>query len=274
MYLASAHRIAHAIEQGYQLSLHDLYRYKEFFRPKASHPNIRLGGGFSSTFVDLANHALRRLTRKNEFRFGPLVVNFDRVYHQYISGMKITELAHSGLLIHQGWSFRDKDALRGNIEIVRKILDFRNDYKNRAEKRFRQIKGDACHVIGVHVRRGDYAKFRNGQFFFDDSVYLRIASEAISLTDCALDKVVIAGFSNDMLVWPDSHHGARVVKGPGEWWDDLLCLSMCDLIIGPPSTFSGAASFMGDVPWFQIRDKMSRFERAMALPYMESGIRI
>jgi hypothetical protein len=81
-------------------------------------------------------------------------------------------------------------------------------------------------------------------------------------------------FSNEKLGWLSTLARARVLTASGSWWKDFLCLSLSDLIIGPPSTFSGTASLLGNVPWFQIKDKNSVFDPARALPCLESGIQI
>jgi hypothetical protein len=86
--------------------------------------------------------------------------------------------------------------------------------------------------------------------------------------------VVIVGFSNEKLDWNPSLDGSRVSTPVGEWWEDFLALSMCDLIIGPPSTFSAAASLAGNVLWYQIKDRSARYDPAMARTYLDSGVRV
>ena len=51
---------------------------------------------------------------------------------------------------------------------------------------------------------------------------------------------------------------------------DLCMMSMSDLIIGPPSSFSGWASFIGHVPKFYVMSKNSTFNKAeSAICYFE-----
>ena len=42
--------------------------------------------------------------------------------------------------------------------------------------------------------------------------------------------------------------GLAYFSGPGTLVGDLMALSKCDLILGPPSTFSGWAAWYGKVP--------------------------
>jgi hypothetical protein len=129
-------------------------------------------------------------------------------------------------------------------------------------------------VIGVHVRRGDYKTYRGGQYYFKDDTYLRIALEALQSSHMHSRDIVIVGFSNEKLDWNPSLDGCRVSTPIGEWWEDFIALSTCDLIIGPPSTFSAAASLAGNVLWYQIKDRNSRYDPAMAGTYLDSGVRV
>ena len=274
LYLASAHRIAHALANGYKIHLYELGKYRHFFVADDPANAIRLGGPAPQRVAELSNQIMQRITRKGHFQLGAISIHFDRSGARYLGGTEITERARKHLAIHQGWSFRDKDSLKEQVEPVRRILEFKPDYRDAAKARFQRMRSDAKFVIGIHVRRGDYDKFCDGRYFFDDAVYLRMAAEAIRAGSFDPKQTVVTGFSNESLVWPAECGGARVVTEQGMWWEDFLCLSMCDLIIGPPSTFSGAASFAGDVRWFQIKDKHSVFDPARALPCLESGIQI
>jgi hypothetical protein len=49
--------------------------------------------------------------------------------------------------------------------------------------------------------------------------------------------------------------GLNVHSGPGHFALDMYALAGCDLIAGPPSTFSGWASFIGMKPIYFLEDK-------------------
>jgi len=242
LYLASAHRIAHALANDYALRLYDLGQYRSFFVQDDPSNAIQLGGGLPQKIALATSQVIRRITKKGSFQMPALSIRLDRAGERHIAAAEIAQLAKERLLIHQGWSFRDRDSLISHLNEVRRILDFKHDYKKAAKARLDRIRGDADTVIGVHVRRGDYARFCDGRYFFDDTVYLRVVAEAIIANGFDPARTVVVGFSNEKLQWPEMCGGARVVTDPGSWWEDFLCLSMCDLIIGPPSTFSGAAS--------------------------------
>ena len=43
----------------------------------------------------------------------------------------------------------------------------------------------------------------------------------------------------------------------GSWIDDQIALQKCDLLIGPPSTFTMWASYLSEIPLIQLKSKNS-----------------
>lgn len=108
--------------------------------------------------------------------------------------------------------------------------------------------------VGIHIRRGDYRQFRGGAYHYPAETYRRVMSAIESLvrhrdpektvrfllcSDEPVDIVAFAGFSTLTLRGGILH--------------DLYGLARCDLIAGPPSTFSQWASFYGGVPHWTAR---------------------
>jgi hypothetical protein len=58
------------------------------------------------------------------------------------------------------------------------------------------------------------------------------------------------------------YQGLTVCFGTGDPVEDLYCLSACDYIIGPPSSFSAWAAFYGDKPirWIVASDDVPAIE--------------
>lgn len=113
----------------------------------------------------------------------------------------------------------------------------------------------ACLKLGVHIRRGDYKTWQNGQFYFTDEEYVRVIKSFIkncpsplSIYICGNDPTLnkeyyIKELSSLSLTFPDGN--------PGE---DLCLLSHCDYLIGPPSTFTLVASMYHDTPLCWLSD--------------------
>ena len=109
-------------------------------------------------------------------------------------------------------------------------------------------------ALGVHIRRGDYAQWCNGQYFYDDNVYIRHINRFAELHP---DKTIHVFLStNDSQVSAEAYQQAcpKVVihhfKGSAP--EDLFMLSECDYLIGPPSTFSLVAAMYRDIPLYRM----------------------
>lgn len=108
-------------------------------------------------------------------------------------------------------------------------------------------------IIGVHIRKGDYKNYMGGKYYFDDSVFMRYMDSVKSFKpNCvffvASNESVSSLFAQQYPILPNPVNN---VSG------DMYALSQCDYIMGPPSTFSGWASLVGNVPLYYIKNKSS-----------------
>jgi len=108
-------------------------------------------------------------------------------------------------------------------------------------------------VVGVHLRRGDYQRFKGGKYFYSDSVYERIMLSIEKLTSKGggLTKFVL--FSNENFsIAPGGNLDYTFSRN--DWLTDHHLMSQCDYLVGPPSTFTLWASYIGKVPFHHIYD--------------------
>lgn len=117
--------------------------------------------------------------------------------------------------------------------------------------------------IGIHIRRGDYATFSNGRYFYEieyyyqlmDMLYQQIANnnKKVRFLICSNENFDI---SSEQLLSKVSFTTRDVIRfSPSSAIIDLYALSQCDYILGPPSTFSQWASFYGENKLCFIKDK-------------------
>lgn len=117
----------------------------------------------------------------------------------------------------------------------------------------RHPKADIC--LGLHIRRGDYATWEGGKYFFSDDVYIERIREFKALFPESNINVYIC--TNDRNLDIDKfkavHTDTFLSRGSGI--EDLRLLSQCDYIVGARSTFSMVAAFYNDLPIYWIMDK-------------------
>jgi hypothetical protein len=110
------------------------------------------------------------------------------------------------------------------------------------------LKQDGVTIIGVHIRRGDYSDFLNGKYFFSHEQYYHKMLELNESTKKLCIRFLICSNEEiDLKRFP----GLDCRAGIGSLVEDLYSLAACDLLMGPPSTFTKWASFYGKVPLYQ-----------------------
>ena len=108
--------------------------------------------------------------------------------------------------------------------------------------------------LGVHIRRGDYAEWRDGIYCYDDEVYARHINRFASLHPNEELHVYLSTNDKEVSATDFQQHCPQVVIHhlQGNAPEDLFMLSECDYLIGPPSTFSLVATMYRDIPLYRM----------------------
>lgn len=123
-----------------------------------------------------------------------------------------------------------------------------NPFVNKIE----EFKRQGFTLTGVHIRRGDYKKWKGGAHYYNDKVYQRhIDSISEQLIAQGKEKQVFILFSNETLSIPESEN---TLISKENWYIDHHLMSICNFLIGPPSTFTLWASYIGNVKLMYIPD--------------------
>ena len=108
--------------------------------------------------------------------------------------------------------------------------------------------------LGVHIRRGDYAQWKDGIYCYSDEVYARhINRFAQQHPD---EDIHVYLSTNDAQVTEDHYQQlcpqVHIHHLRGTAPEDLFMLSECDFLMGPPSTFSLVATMYRDLPLYRM----------------------
>lgn len=172
-----------------------------------------------------------------------------------ITPQAIEALKHNKLIAISGWSFRHPELFFKYENEIREMFAFKEKVKAPVDAFFQTCEPHDIR-LGVHIRRGDYAKFAGGKYFYSDEVYTRLINEFIALHPGKKVSVFIC--TNDKMLnieWYKQQIGVPVHLFRGNEAEDLYMLSQCDYIMGAKSTFSLVASFYRHVPIYHITDK-------------------
>jgi hypothetical protein len=167
-------------------------------------------------------------------------------------------LGDARIVLAHGWRFRAPHSVRRHAEVIRSFFKPAPDYERISRQAVSDLRQDADVVVGVHVRQGDYREWKGGRFFYPVARYAEWMRElAAQFPGQRVAFLVCSDERRSAEEFP----GLKVGFGTNSSMGDLYALAGCNYLFGPQSTFSQWASFYGNTPIFQLRDREARLER-------------
>jgi hypothetical protein len=266
----AAHFMGNALTRGYQLFNPSLGEYAPLFEGSARDPLCGFPQGWRDLEPEFADQCrevlfegaqLLGLAAARGIVPGATAVDirrFDEMEEGDINlaGEAFGNLLNSGkLLLPMGWKFSDHVGIRQYREAIVRYFTPVESIRKPAEKIISHARKLGDLLVGVHIRQDDYRQWKNGIHFYETKRYVQWMKE---LSERNPDNkfvflVCASNHFNELLF-----HDLSVVKGPGSPAGDLHALSLCDRIMGPPSTFSSWAAYHGQVPLCVLHDIFSK----------------
>lgn len=266
---------AFCLENGYKCSNYSFYEYNKYFDFQTSNFWIRLFEKlsqikfykkriviyiiykyFSYLFQFFKKGDILNEDTKEFFYLPPTPIK--NVIHKTIIN-KIT-ISPSNLLYLSGWTFRNPVGLRKYYKQITEKFKPKKEILQRANQFINQIKKDNF-LVGVHIRQGEYKskKFMDGKLYFNENEVADILRNYLTKEKRDPKKVLFLLCSDGPLnlVY---FSGLRIQIGIGIMIEDLITLSMCDIIIGSNSTFGSFAAYFGNIPFFIFDRKKNLVE--------------
>jgi len=162
------------------------------------------------------------------------------------------------LLFVQGWCFRSSALLAKHADAVRRHLQITDEHRRSVDRAMKQARADSDFLVGVHVRHGDYATWKNGQHFYPLDKYAGWMRQIVKAFPDRNVRFMVC--SEKPLDW-EVFAGLNVRCGPGHPVEDMYSLADTDLILGPPSTFTIWASFYGETPLMVLENADQSVDR-------------
>ena len=155
------------------------------------------------------------------------------------------------VVLVQDWFFRNAGNCARHRDLIRAHFTPWRRHLDGAVAAVEPARARGRFLVGVHIRRKDYERFKRGRFFYSHEQYRAVMErvegafpeENVSFLVCSDEDVPRRVFA-----------GLDVLYGNGHELEDLWALAACDRLIGPPSTYTTWASYYGDVPLYAIFD--------------------
>lgn len=268
----AAHFIANAIEYKHQL-IHLGFtnyseHYSESFTKKKLSEKIRIIDRNQLSFSEKLLLKYVGLSQKIELRVKrslPLVQKLyflDYTANRYhLNDPAFLKAAKDNILLVDGWFYEDKASLQKHAAAVKKLFTPNSVYLQKVQQLKSEQFSQYDAVVGVHIRRGDYKTYNNGQWYYCNETYIGFMKQVLENTSFGQKRTAFLLCSNEVLDY-DEFKAFHLIKPSGHIIEDMHALAQCNAIIGPPSTYSGWASFYGDVPLFHAFHKTDQITEA------------
>lgn len=154
-----------------------------------------------------------------------------------------------------GWWFRAAELTKKYQPEISYNYSLKSEYykDNTLVTAIKNFKEEGHTLIGIHIRRGDYIKWKGGKYYYDDATYQKFMNSlSQQLSNKGIQKQKFIVFSNEKPTFPASDD---ILISTENWYIDQYIMSLCDYLIGPPSTFTKWASYIGKVKLYHISDK-------------------
>lgn len=160
----------------------------------------------------------------------------------------------------KGWSMRtDTRYLKQTLPELKRIFRPKDEIMSRAERLIFEMRQTSDFIVGVHIRRGDYATWNEGKFFYSLKEYYQFMLKVKKLySDRKVAFFISSNEEFSLEIFADCHC-QRFYDEPSGAILDLYTLALCDRMIGPFSSYSRWASFIGEVPLCFLETKDQEF---------------
>lgn len=276
---------AYALERNLALENPAFFEYGNYFTVPA--PNLFLKLFFFLPFTNYTKRKQsfkRRLWRKAYLYYAKIIIRFhkksilisDNIENKpfYLSPTSADErifaLEKSDRTIYfDGWLFRNPVGIQKYREEIRNYFKPRQDTEKKVAADIKKIRGEFEHIVGVHIRQGDYKQWRGGAYFVPQTRVREILEEYLNTIGKKSSETCFI-ITSDGQVDISLFTGLHISVSQENVTHDLFLLSLTDTVLGSNSTFGAFASYYGNIPfvvmqkeqmdWSYYSDKKSYFE--------------
>jgi hypothetical protein len=173
-----------------------------------------------------------------------------------------TSLIRSKYNFISGWLYRGEENMAKHKNAIRAMFALSDSNQEQLNAYLEKNLSSSAMNVGVHIRQGDYETFEGGKYFFEFKEYRDYMKRVKAFfTEKEVHFLVCSNADVDVSIF----EGLDVSIGRGRAVVDMYALSACDLVIGPPSTFTMWGNFMTGVSLIQLlKSEKASFEAKLA----------
>lgn len=244
---------AYCLEKKYKCVNYDFKKcYKYFNIPK---PETDLKAGLIRLAIKVFNKTVKSLNFLIKIFFSKQIINSTQKFilppdtNNNAKQKKILERidkSDNKNYYFSGWLFRSYKGVEKYHREIKQYFKPRSEYLLLITQFIGELKNKYKLIVGVHIRRGDYRTWRDGEYFFE---YFEVNNILNDLQNNLSNKEeVIFVLCSDEPIEKDEFININFIESLGAEILDLYILADCDLIVGSNSTYNSWAAYYGQKP--------------------------
>jgi hypothetical protein len=169
----------------------------------------------------------------------------------------------------EGWLFRNPDGLNHYRETLVEAFSPNKVIRQKVDNILDTLSStSSTHLVGIHLRQGDYTVFKNGVYLISPERMREIIDEYKAEKSLSLENISLF-IASDGPVDAEVFAGYKTYISTENAVTDMFVLSQTNVIIGSNSSFGHFASWYGNIPhivaqkedmdWDYYKDKDSYF---------------
>lgn len=182
---------------------------------------------------------------------------------------EIREKNAADSLFFDGWLFRNPTGIEKYRTWISERFAPTETIRTTVEEYIKPLRQKYDHLVGVHIRQGDYKTFKGGRYYVDPLRARTIMEEYLVEHNLDSAKTLFIIASNGTIP-VEITRGLNVLVSTYNAAEDLFILASCNTILGSDSSFGAWAAYYGNIPhiifqnealdWEYYRGKTTYFQ--------------
>lgn len=163
----------------------------------------------------------------------------------------VETLRSRDLTLLAGYRFHDWSLVAKHRAAVKSRMQPGEPHRSAAEAYVASLESEYDLLVGALVRQTDYRTLNGGEYFFESEWYRRaFDAYAAQFPNREVGFLIASDERQPPGVFdaPRFNFATGEAVGPNHYLENFVELSLCDVVLSVPSTFSLNAAFLGDVP--------------------------
>lgn len=154
---------------------------------------------------------------------------------------------NNDVLYFDGWLFRNPDGIAKYRDKIIHYFTPKEFVRRTIDSTIAPLRKRYAHIIGVHIRQGDYATFKNGQYFLETLRVFEVLKEYLKENVRQREETIFI-ITSDGSIDENDFPGLNIICPNGNTVEDLFTLATTDVIIGSDSSYGNLAAYFGNIP--------------------------